>query len=115
MAIYQDTALDRTFQALGDGTRRGMLALLAEKGAQTAGELGDPFDIAQPTASKHLKVLESAGLVSREIDGRIHRFTLAPMRLEQAQDWLETHQEFWERTLDRLDQFLKTTKDSNDE
>ena len=107
MAIYQNPALDRTFQALGDSTRRGMLALLAQQGAQTAGDLGKPFHIAQPTASKHLKVLENAGLVSREIDGRVHRFTLEPAQLSDAQEWIETHRTFWEGTLDRLDQFLK--------
>ncbi len=110
MAIYQST-LDQTFQALGDETRRGMLASLARNGAQTAGELGKPFQIAQPTASKHLKVLEKAGLVTREIDGRTHRFTLETEPLHQAQLWLDTHREFWERTLDRLDQFLKTDTD----
>ena len=113
MAIFQDTALDRTFQALGDSTRRGMLALLAKKGALTAGDLGDPFQIAQPTASKHLKVLENAGLVSREIEGRVHRFTLEPAQLSAAQDWIDTHRSFWEGTLDRLDQFLTTNSEQD--
>ncbi len=113
MAIYQDTALDRTFQALGDSTRRGMLALLALKGAQTAGDLGKPFQIAQPTASKHLKVLENAGLVSREIDGRIHRFSLETRQLSVAQDWIETHRTFWDGTLDRLDQFLRSNPEQD--
>ena len=107
MAIYQNTELDRTFQALGDGTRRGMVALLAANGAQTAGDLGGAFDIAQPTASKHLKVLEKAGLVTREIDGRTHRFSLRPAQLKEAQDWIGQHRDFWERSLDRLGQFLQ--------
>ncbi len=111
MAIYQNTELDRTFQALGDSTRRGMVALLAENGAQTAGDLGGAFDIAQPTASKHLKVLEKAGLVTREIDGRTHRFSLRSAQLKEAQDWIGEHREFWKRSLDRLDQFLKNEDD----
>lgn len=111
MAIYYDPHLDRTFQALGDGTRRGMLALLAQNGAQTAGDLGSAFAIAQPTASKHLKVLEKAGLVTREIDGRVHRFSLETAQLKEAEDWIGRHRDFWERTLDRLDQFLKTNTD----
>lgn len=111
MAIHYESTLDKTFQALGDETRRGMLAALALNGLQTAGDLGKPFNIAQPTASKHLKVLEKAGLVSRQVDGRVHRFTLETAPMEQAQDWIETHKSFWENTLDQLDQFLKTTTD----
>lgn len=79
-----------------------MLTLLARRGECTAGELGDPFDIAQPTASRHLAVLERAGLVTRRIDGRVHRFRIDVARLDEARGWIARHREFWEATLDRL-------------
>ena len=102
MAIHYETPLDRTFRALGDETRRRMIAMLATEGAMSAGELGAPFGVAQPTTSKHLKVLERAGLVTREIAGRTHRFRLALEALDDAQDWIATHKTFWEGTLARL-------------
>ena len=107
MAIRHSHALDRTFHALGDGTRRAMLSMLSRKGALTAGELGAPFDIAQPTASKHLRVLERAGLLSRTVEGRTHRFRLVEKRLKEAEDWIERHRDFWRGTLDRLEDLLK--------
>ena len=99
-------ALDATFRALSDATRRGMLALVARKGECTASELGTPFHIAQPTASKHIAVLESAGLVERRIEGREHRFRLVKRPLDGAQAWIERHQAFWEASLARLDALL---------
>ena len=107
MAIYYEHALDRTFHALGDGTRRAMLMMLAKRGRMTAGELGEPFGIAQPTASKHLRVLEQAGLLSRHVNGRTHRFRLDLKRLEEAEHWISRHRDFWEGTLDRLGEVLK--------
>ena len=107
MAIHYDHALDRTFHALGDGTRRAMLAMVARRGACTAGELGKPFDITQPTASKHLRVLERAGLLSRQVEGRAHRFRLVSKRFNEAEDWISRHREFWEGTLERLGDLLK--------
>ena len=102
MAIQYQTPLDRTFHALGDETRRRMIAMLAAEGVLTASELGAPFDVAQPTTSKHLKVLEQAGLVSREVSGRTHRFRLVPDPLSEAEDWIARHKAFWEGTLERL-------------
>lgn len=99
--------LDRTFHALGDGTRRAMLAMLSRRGELTASELGAPFDISQPTASKHLRVLEQAGLLSRRVDGRTHRFRLVQRRLRDAETWISRHREFWHGTLDRLDDLLR--------
>ena len=76
MAIRQNEEhLNAVFHALADPTRRSILATLA-KGAQTAGELGKPFQISQPTASKHIRVLEEAGLALRSVDGRFHRLAL---------------------------------------
>ena len=70
-----------------------------------------PFDVAQPTVSKHLKVLERAGLVSREVDGRIHRFRLVAAPLKQAEDWLARHEAFWQGTLQRLGQYVEAVED----
>ena len=99
-------ALDATFRALADPTRRGMLGLLAKKGECTASELGAPFEIAQPTASKHITVLEGAGLLERRVEGREHRFKLISRPLGEAQAWISRHQAFWEGSLSRLDALL---------
>ncbi len=106
MAIQYHGPLDRTFRALGDSTRRAILARLAQDGECTAGELGRPFSISQPAASKHLRVLERAGLLERLVEGRIHRFRLVPEPLQEAEDWISRHRAFWGKTLDRLGLFL---------
>ena len=106
MAIQYQNALDRTFHALGDESRRRMLAMLATEGECTASELGKQFRHAQPTISKHIKVLEKAGLVQREIDGRIHRFRLDSRPLDEAEDWIARHRQFWAGTLERLEGFV---------
>ena len=106
MVVQYSEPLDRSFHALGDGTRRAMLSMLAKGGACTASELGDPFDIAQPTASKHIKVLERAGLISREIDGRVHRFYLEEKPMKEAEEWFSRHREFWAASLDSLERYL---------
>lgn len=106
MAIYYDTPLDRTFHALGDPTRRRMIAALAEKGPRTASELGEPFDISQPSVSKHISVLEKAGLVDRSIEGRTHRFQLNCTPLEEADSWIARHRQFWQGSLAQLDTLI---------
>lgn len=108
MAIQYQHALDRTFHALGDGTRRAIISMLADQGALSAGEICAPFNAAQPTISKHLKVLEQAGLIKREVDGRTHRFEVRPNPMREAEDWLKRHQAFWEGTLEQLDNFVRT-------
>jgi DNA-binding transcriptional ArsR family regulator len=110
MAIQYTEALDRTFHALGDASRRRMLATLSRKGACSAGELGALFDAAQPTISKHLRVLEEAQLVSRRIEGRRHVFELTPSRMRQAQHWLDRHLAFWAGSLDQLEGLLEELK-----
>jgi len=95
MAMQRPFSLDRTFRALGDGTRRSMIRALARGEAHSAGELGRRFRSAQPTISKHLKVLEQAGLVERTIEGRVHRFRLRRKPLQQAGGWIARHQAFW--------------------
>jgi DNA-binding transcriptional ArsR family regulator len=98
--------LDRTFHALSDGTRRAMIHALARGEARSAGELGARFRSAQPTISRHLKVLEQAGLVERTIDGRIHRFRLRRRALQEAESWIARHQAFWTGAVAQLDRLL---------
>jgi DNA-binding transcriptional ArsR family regulator len=105
------TTLDLTFQALSDATRRSMLDALARGEACSAGELGSQFSFAQPTISKHLKVLERAGLIERTIDGRVHRFRLRQEPLQDAGKWLARHHAFWEGAVGRLDRLLSEAPD----
>jgi len=108
MAIYNENSLDSTFHALRDESRRKILAMISQKQRCTAGELVKLFSISQPTVSKHLKVLESAGLLVRHVKGRHHAFALGVDGLKAADDWITRHLGFWEHSLDRLEQFLDT-------
>jgi DNA-binding transcriptional ArsR family regulator len=98
--------LSTTFAALSDPTRRAILARLIQ-GEITVNELAEPFDMSLPAISRHLKVLERAGLISRgrEAQWRPCRLDAAPMR--DAVDWLERYRRFWEQSLDRLEDYLK--------
>jgi DNA-binding transcriptional ArsR family regulator len=98
--------LSDTFAALADPTRRAILARLAS-GEASVTELAQPFEMSMPAISKHLKVLERAGLVarSREAQWRPCRLKAAP--LQDAATWLEHYRQFWEQSLDRLDQYLR--------
>jgi DNA-binding transcriptional ArsR family regulator len=100
--------LDATFGALADPTRRAILARLT-LGESTVTELAAPFDVSLPAVSKHLRVLESAGLLQREIDGRIHRCRLAAQPMKDAAAWIETYRAFWEDQLDALAADLEST------
>jgi DNA-binding transcriptional ArsR family regulator len=100
--------LDATFGALADPTRRAILARLT-LGEANVTELATPFDISLPAVSKHLRVLESAGLLQREIDGRIHRCRLAAQPMKNAAAWMETYRAFWEAQLDALAHYLEST------
>ena len=100
-----EAALDSTFHALASSTRRRMLAALAA-GDATAGQLGKPFSISQPAASKHIRILEQARLVTRRVDGRLHLFRLEPRTLEQAELWIARHRALWNNVLDSLGDFL---------
>jgi DNA-binding transcriptional ArsR family regulator len=106
MAIQYWSSLDQTFHALADGTRRAMVHALAHGQARSAGELGRQFDSAQPTISKHLKVLEQAGLVARSVEGRVHRFRLRRKPLQDAGGWIARHQAFWTGAVEQLDRLL---------
>lgn len=83
-----------------------MLAMLAKTSDCTAGQLGQPFGFSQPTISKHIKVLENAGLIQRRVEGRTHRFRLVPEPLGEAETWIVRHREFWEGTFDQLANYL---------
>jgi DNA-binding transcriptional ArsR family regulator len=107
----QSAALDRTFHALSDGTRRSMIHVLARGEPRSASDLGRRFRSAQPTISKHLKVLEEAGLVVRSIEGRVHRFRLRRRPLREAEDWLARHQAFWSGAAAQLDRLLSAEVD----
>ncbi len=98
--------LDRIFAAMADSTRRAILERLS-RGEATVGELAEPFPISRPAISKHLRVLERAGLVRREVDGRVSRCNLDAAPLREAAAWVERYRAFWEGQLDRLSRFLE--------
>ena len=95
-----------TFGALADPTRRAILAQLA-RGDASVLQLAEPFDMSQPAISKHLKVLERAGLIARGRDAQRRPCRLEPRRLKQAADWIGTYRQFWEASYSRLDQYLQ--------
>jgi DNA-binding transcriptional ArsR family regulator len=101
--------LDATFAALADPTRRAILARLASGEASVA-ELAEPFAMSQPAISKHLKVLERAGLVSRGRDAQRRPRRLEAKPLEEATEWLERYRRFWEGNYQRLDALLEELK-----
>ena len=103
------TRLDATFSALADPTRRAILARLAQ-GEATVTELVAPFRLSQPAISKHLKVLESAGLITRGRDAQRRPCKLAAKPLAEADEWLENFRKHWEANFDRLDDLLKELK-----
>jgi DNA-binding transcriptional ArsR family regulator len=98
--------LDLTFAALADPTRRAILARLAT-GEASVQELAEPFDMSQPAISKHLKVLERAGLISMAQDAQRRPRRLEPERLEEAVDWIERYREIFEQNYQRLDALLE--------
>lgn len=98
--------LSRTFSALADPTRRRILEHLAQ-GDRCVTDLARPHDMSLPAVSKHLRVLERAGLVRRQRCGRLHSLKLEAKPLRQAQQWIEAYRRFWEENFDRLDHYLK--------
>jgi DNA-binding transcriptional ArsR family regulator len=106
MVEYQDARLDAVFHALGDATRRRMLQSLAD-GERTVGQLAEPFHMSLAAASKHVKALEGAGLIQREVRGRTHVCRLDAAPMSAASDWLKTYERFWNARLDRLEQLLR--------
>jgi DNA-binding transcriptional ArsR family regulator len=98
--------LSLVFAALADPTRRAILARLAD-GDATVTELAEPFPISMPAISRHLKVLEHAGLISRSRSGQWRSSTLEAIPLKEATDWMERYRVFWDSSLDRLDAHLR--------
>lgn len=101
--------LDATFAALADPTRRAILGRLA-KGQASVAELAKPFKMSQPAISKHLRVLESAGLISKGLDAQRRPRKLEAAPLKAATDWLEKYRQFWEQAYNRLDVLLEDLK-----
>jgi DNA-binding transcriptional ArsR family regulator len=99
--------LDAVFAALSDATRRGILTQLARRGKATIGELAEPYPISAPAISKHIRVLEDAGLIEREIDGRLHRCSLSGSRLDEVSRWVDRTRRFWDLQFDSLDRHLE--------
>jgi len=108
MVKYSSNTLDRTFAALADPTRRRILAHLA-RGDKCVTHLARSHAMSLPAVSKHLRVLEKAGLLRRRRYGRIHEMQLEAKPLKQAAQWVEEYRKFWEGSLDRLAQYLEKT------
>ena len=106
MVMQPAERLDLTFSALADPTRRAILARLAT-GEATVTELAKPFEMSQPAVSKHLKVLERAGLISMDVDAQRRPRKLEPKRLGEAVDWIERYREIFEQNYQRLDALLE--------
>jgi DNA-binding transcriptional ArsR family regulator len=104
--MIAEADLDAIFAALADPTRRSILATLA-RGEASVMELAEPFDMSQPAITKHLNVLERAGLITRRRDGQRRPCKLEPKRLEELARWLGTFQEFWEDSFSRMDDYLE--------
>jgi DNA-binding transcriptional ArsR family regulator len=109
-AVFDDERLDAVFSALSDPTRRRIIARLSQ-GPASVGELAEPFAMSLPAVSKHLSVLERAGLLRRERDGRIHRCQLDAQPLEAASQFIESYRTFWENSLDQLAEYLEDADD----
>ncbi len=107
------TNLDHVFSALSDATRRAIVLRLAE-GPAPVTELARPHAMSLPAVSKHLKVLERAGLIERERDGRVHRIRRRPEGLAEAGGWLRRMERFWSGSLDSLEDFLAVTNPQED-
>jgi DNA-binding transcriptional ArsR family regulator len=108
MAATAET-LDARFAALADPTRRAILKRLA-KGEATVTQLAKPFPVSQPAITKHLKVLERAGLISRSRDAQRRPCRLRPEAIKDVADWTETYRKFWEERYDKLDGYLEQMK-----
>ena len=100
--------ISAAFSALADPMRRDILAKLAT-GPTTVGELAEPFDVSAPAISRHLKVLETAGLIERKVEAQWRLCSINPEGLKPASDWIEPYRRFWEDRFDALDNYLQTT------
>ena len=112
MVEYVPPALDSVFHALADRTRRGMVDQLAS-GACTVSELAAPYAMSLAAASKHVRVLEDAGLLNRTVEGRVHRCSLERRPLAQALSWLRAYTDFWDQRLEALEDLLNAEDDDD--
>ncbi len=107
MVKYSAAHMDRTFAALSDPTRRAILDRLT-RGEASVTDLAEPFQMSLPAVSKHLRVLEEAGLLARTKEGRVHRLRLVAEPLKEAAEWIARYRAFWEGQFDALEEYLKT-------
>ncbi len=107
--VMNDVQLDRVFGALSDATRRGMLAQLAN-GETNITTLAAPYAISQPAISKHVRVLEQAGLIERTRRGREYIIRANPAPAEQARDWIAYYAQFWQQQFDAVEEYLKQSE-----
>lgn len=101
-----DDRLDAVFHALADRTRRALLARLAKAPAMIT-QLAQPFAMSLPAVSRHIRVLEEAGLIVRSVDGRVHRCTFNGMPLQSVEGWLRHYRRFWEQNLESLARYVE--------
>ena len=104
--VKLSSPLDATFAALADPTRRGILEQLS-RGQTKVTDLAKPYDMSLPAVSKHLKILERAGLIRRSRVGREHRIRVDPTPIEKARDWISEYAEIWQQQFDALDAYLE--------
>jgi DNA-binding transcriptional ArsR family regulator len=107
MVKRSEGQLDAVFSALSDATRRGILAHLANEGEASVSALGEPHPMSAPAISKHLRVLENAGLITREKQGRVRYCRINPAPLREAEAWIEATRAYWEGQLDSLMRYLQ--------
>lgn len=110
----QTDPLSAQFAALADPTRRAILARLTQ-GEATVNELAEPFEMSLPAVSKHLKVLEKAGLISRSKEAQWRPAKLEPMAMKGMAEWLEHYRRYWDRSFDRLEDYLRKVQKGNDD
>lgn len=111
--VKYEASLDATFGALSHPVRRAVLERLA-RGQASVLQLAEPFDCSLPAVSRHLQVLEQAGLVTREREGRVHRLSLRAEPLDEAEAWIERRRVFWEKQLDSLAEYLTETREKQE-
>ncbi|MEQ9569175.1 MAG: metalloregulator ArsR/SmtB family transcription factor [Longimicrobiales bacterium] len=107
MVALSDEVLDKTFSALAHPLRRSILSRLARGEVASVTELAEPFDVSLMAVSKHVRVMEDAGLLRREKDGRVQRCSFDPEALTVARDWIEEHRRYWTRQLDALARYFE--------
>jgi DNA-binding transcriptional ArsR family regulator len=100
-------ALHTVFNALADPTRFAIVEQLLHRGEMTAGELAEPFDVSRPAISRHLKILEDAGVIERRVERQFRVFRASPTGFREVEDWFEANRRFWNSSLDRLKRLME--------